>query len=148
MGKPEVPGFPPRRATTWQLIIFYYIESSNTRIIPKSSTAPLTPMKRKNFLLLSAAGTAAVAFPVWHYFLRDIEYPPLLAQPALLPDIWEPETLQKIGLAYQEQVPTESSENKLAKLLLKDLNPKSSTWLSFVFIQKSSSSLPWLLFQD
>ena len=74
-------------------------------------------MKRRNFILLGAAGFAAVSIPTAYYFLTDIEYDQALADPQLLSLIWDTETIKKIGNQYRLQMPSENSERPLVKSL-------------------------------
>ena len=74
-------------------------------------------MKRRNFILLGAAGVAAVSIPTAYYFLTDLEYDQALADPHLLSLIWDTETIKKIGNQYRLQMPSENSEQPLVKSL-------------------------------
>ena len=74
-------------------------------------------MKRRNFILLGAAGVAAVSIPTAYYFLTDLEYDQALADPQLLSLIWDTETIKKIGNQYRLQMPSENSERPLVKSL-------------------------------
>ena len=75
-------------------------------------------MKRKDFILLATTGIAAVAIPTSYYFLWDVEYNPLLAQPKSLSMIWDTETINKTGSAYRLQVPGEEGQRSLVNQLL------------------------------
>ena len=71
-------------------------------------------MKRRDFVLLSTAGIAAVAVPsAYFYFGDDVA----LTTPASLSLIWDTQTIKAIGTAYLHQVPDEASVRDLVALL-------------------------------
>ena len=74
-------------------------------------------MKRRNFILLTAAGTATIVLPTWYYKFRDLEYDQILTEPELLSYIWDDNTIQEIGKTYRDQYPDENSERVLVTLL-------------------------------
>lgn len=79
-------------------------------------------MKRRNFILLSATGFAAIAVPSLVLQSCAIEYDKSLALSQQLAYIWDKETMITVGKEYQKKYPKENSEQKLAKLLLKDIS--------------------------
>lgn len=79
-------------------------------------------MKRRNFILLSATGLAAIAVPSLVLQSCAIEYDKSLALSQQLAYIWDKETMITVGKEYQKKYPKENSEQKLAKLLLKDIS--------------------------
>ncbi len=74
-------------------------------------------MKRRNFLLIGAAGVAAVSIPTYNYYFGDVTYDPLLAQPPSLSLIWETHEIQAIGKKYIQQTPDERRVRTLVNLL-------------------------------
>jgi len=79
-------------------------------------------MKRRNFIIVSAVGAAAVSIPILFHLLDDIEYNPALGQPKSLMLIWDQETIKSIGNQYRSIYPKENSERSLVKLL-KEFDP-------------------------
>lgn len=79
-------------------------------------------MKRRNFILLSATGFAAIAVPSLVLQSCAIEYDKSLALSQQLAYIWDKETMITVGKEYHKKYPKENSEQKLAKLLLKDIS--------------------------
>lgn len=73
-------------------------------------------MKRRDFILSAAAGVGLVSYSAY-YFLSDIEYDPVIAQPQSLSLIWNNEKIRAIGNEYREKTPDESGERALVKLL-------------------------------
>ncbi len=74
-------------------------------------------MKRRNFLLIGAAGVAAISIPTYTYYFGDVTYDPLLAQPQSLSLIWETKEIQAIGKQYLKQTPDENRVRTLVNLL-------------------------------
>jgi len=75
-------------------------------------------MKRRNFILLTSAGVAALAIPTLVYSLRESAIDPLLFQPQSLANIWDTDTMNTIGLNYMLKVPKENRERILVKRLM------------------------------
>ncbi len=74
-------------------------------------------MIRRNFILMGVAGVAAISIPTYNYYVGDVNYNPLLAQPQSLSLIWETKEIQAIGKEYVKQTPDEQSARKLVNLL-------------------------------
>ena len=75
-------------------------------------------MKRRNFILLTSAGVAALAIPTLVYSLHKNAIDPLLSQPQSLANIWDTDTMNTIGLNYMLKVPKENRERILVKRLM------------------------------
>lgn len=75
-------------------------------------------MKRRNFIIISAVGIAAITIPALYSNFRDIEYDSSLAQPLSLSFIWDSDTLNSIGASYLMQVPKENNEQNLVKRII------------------------------
>jgi hypothetical protein len=75
-------------------------------------------MKRKDFILITAAGLTAISIPIVYAYLTKSEYDSLLAQPKSLSVIWDNQTINDIGNKYRSQVPGENRERLLVKQLL------------------------------
>ncbi len=75
-------------------------------------------MKRRNFILLTSAGVAALAIPTLVYSLHENPIDPLLFQPQSLANIWDTDTMNTIGLNYMLKVPKENRERILVKRLM------------------------------
>jgi hypothetical protein len=73
-------------------------------------------MKRRDFILSVVAGVSVVSISTY-YFFGDVEYDHVIAQPKSLSLIWNVQHINAIGKQYREQVPGESSERTLVKLL-------------------------------
>lgn len=84
-------------------------------------------MKRRNFILLSATGVTAMALPSLFLQSCNIEYDKSLALSQDLTYIWDEETMIAVGKEYQKKFPKENNEQKLAKLLLKDVLNEDGT---------------------
>jgi hypothetical protein len=78
-------------------------------------------MKRRNFIIIGAAGIAAASIPSAFYIFRDIEYDPALALPQSLSMIWDNEMIMSAGSSYRLETPVEDSERQLVKRLLAGL---------------------------
>jgi hypothetical protein len=84
-------------------------------------TCPINPfMKRRNFILIGAAGVAAVSVPSAFYFFRDIEYDKSLADPGSLLFILDGPAVVMLGEQYRILFPGEDSERFLARKLSAD----------------------------
>lgn len=81
-------------------------------------------MKRRNFILVTAGGIAALAIPSWYYIFGP-HYKNLLAEPELLSYIWEEQTIEKVGKQYLKMNSEENSEEVLSKLLSENTSPNS-----------------------
>jgi len=89
-------------------------------------------MKRRNFVILSGIGAAALSLPMSCARFRVTEYDPLLAEPELLSFIWDTETMMEMGALYRQLTPEEQSEGALVGLLLEDHSGKTYASLEFV----------------
>ncbi|MDX1639705.1 MAG: hypothetical protein R3281_17210 [Balneolaceae bacterium] len=85
-------------------------------------------MKRKQFLVLAAAGAFSATFPAVYSCSRPVEYPEALSRPQHLFSIWDPETARAVGNAYRVQHPGEAGRNRLVELLLNDLPVDSADY--------------------
>jgi hypothetical protein len=74
-------------------------------------------MKRRDLILVGAAGIAAISIPSAFYFFRDIEYDKALADPGPLLLILDGPAIAKIGEQYRSLFPGEDSERILARKL-------------------------------
>ncbi len=74
-------------------------------------------MKRRDFILLTSAGVAALAIPTLVYSLHEDPVDRLLFQPQSLANIWDTDTMNTIGLNYMLKVPKENRERILVKRL-------------------------------
>ena len=79
-------------------------------------------MKRRNFLYLSAVSAASLYIPLVGCNSRYTLSNKAVAQPQFLSHICDAKAIRAIGTAYKKQVPDESSDRKLASLILKDAN--------------------------
>lgn len=77
-------------------------------------------MKRRKFILLAAAGSAAVAIAGIECNSRPPAVYAVLEKPGALSRICDEQTIREIGLAYRLQKPEENSSQKLADALLTD----------------------------
>lgn len=75
-------------------------------------------MKRKDFILITAAGITAVSIPIAYSYLMDFEYDSFLVEPKALSFIWDNQTINDIGNKYRSQVTRENKERSLVKKLL------------------------------
>jgi hypothetical protein len=75
-------------------------------------------MKRRNFVILSGAGLAALSIPSACLQSGEPGYDPLLAEPGFLSYIWDDDTMIAIGKLYRAQVPEEGREADLLSVLL------------------------------
>lgn len=82
-------------------------------------------MKRQQFVLLGAAGIAALAVPSYWYYFTDADYDPVLARPEALSLIWEDAAIRDIGKKYQAMPAGESRQRGLVNAL-STLNAKES----------------------
>lgn len=83
-------------------------------------------MKRKKFLLLSAAGAASIVLPSVNSCNTAVEYPDSLAHPRSISMIWDSGQIESIGNAYLRKVPGQANKQALARSLLTDA-PSDST---------------------
>lgn len=83
-------------------------------------------MNRRNFVLLGAAGIAAISIPTSCSYFGDVEYDPLLAHPQALSVIWDNELIKTIGNKYRIQVPSEKNVRSLVNLLMEDISSNKS----------------------
>jgi len=83
-------------------------------------------VNRRNFILLSGGATVAIAIPTVNHFFGKISYPGSLAEPNSLTSILDFKELKELGKAYRAQVPEESTERTLAKLLSEKLPDEKS----------------------
>lgn len=74
-------------------------------------------MNRRHFIIIGAAGVAAVSIPTTYYFFKSVDYNPLLAQPQLLSLIWDNETMKYVGNQYRLQFSSEKSTKSLVRML-------------------------------
>jgi hypothetical protein len=82
-------------------------------------------MKRRNFILLSAAGVAAVGASYWYLNYYSQEHNSSIIEPESLSYIWDRETIITMGANYRKQIPMEDNETSLVKLLSTDINEDS-----------------------
>jgi len=75
-------------------------------------------MNRRNFVLLTSAGVAALAIPTLVYTMHKNPIDELLFQPQSLAKIWDTDTMNIIGLDYMLKVPKENRERILVKRLM------------------------------
>jgi hypothetical protein len=75
-------------------------------------------MNRRNFVLLTSAGVAALAIPTLVYTMHKNPVDELLFQPQSLAKIWDTDTMNIIGLNYMLKVPKENRERILVKRLM------------------------------
>lgn len=83
-------------------------------------------MKRRNFILLSSAGVAAVGASYWYLNYYNQEYNSSIVEPESLSYIWDRETIITMGTNYRKQFPVEDNETSLVKLLSTDTIEDSS----------------------
>jgi len=84
-------------------------------------------MKRRKFILLSAAGISAVALPALLLQSCKLKYGSSLAIPHQLTFIWDEETMIAAGKLYQQRFPEENNERTLITLLKKDVPEGNDT---------------------
>ena len=77
-------------------------------------------MKRRSFLWLSIAGTAALTVPHFSCDTKNQALEKTLSQPEVLSRICDEKTLKDIGHAYRKKIETEDDYNKLQHFLLSD----------------------------
>lgn len=82
-------------------------------------------MKRRNFILLSTGGVAALAIPTWYNLYGPFDYNPLLVEPELLSYIWDNNTISEIGQNYRQLFPNENTERRLVSLLTEHISSDS-----------------------
>jgi hypothetical protein len=72
-------------------------------------------MKRRNFIMITSAGIAALAIPTLVYSLREGPIDVIMFQPQSLAKIWDTDTMNTIGLNYMLKVPKENRQRTLVK---------------------------------
>src|SRR4249919_2963427 len=77
-------------------------------------------MKRRKFILLTAAGSAAIAITGIRCNGRPPAIYHILEKPGALSLICDEQTIREIGMAYRLQKPEENSALKLTDALLTD----------------------------
>ncbi|MEJ2163699.1 MAG: hypothetical protein P8X60_10455 [Robiginitalea sp.] len=77
-------------------------------------------MKRRNFVILSGIGVAALSLPAACSQFQVPAYDPLIAEPELLSFIWDTETMIEMGALYRDLTPEEDTEDELLQMLLGD----------------------------
>ncbi len=82
-------------------------------------------MKRRNFILLSAAGVAAAGTSYWYLNYYSQEHNRSIIEPESLSYIWDRETIIAMGKNYRKQFPMEANETSLVKLLSTDIDEDS-----------------------
>ncbi len=83
-------------------------------------------MKRRNFIVLTAAGTAVIGASYWYLRYYDQKQDGSMAIPESLSYIWDSATIMEIGFNYRKQIPEEDSEQSLVKFLLDDTQDEVS----------------------
>lgn len=87
-------------------------------------------MKRKDFIIITAAGITAIAIPLAYSYFVKFEYDIKLAQPKSLLLIWDNQTINEIGNKYRFQVPQEKNERTLVKQILTEIDSDNlSLWI-------------------
>jgi hypothetical protein len=81
-------------------------------------------MKRRNFIMLTAAGVAALAVPSTLYYL-EVSKEKTLAHPYSLSQIWDAETIRTIGMGYLTLVPAENDQKLISDILLSKIEDQS-----------------------
>lgn len=76
-------------------------------------------MKRSQFILLSAAGVAAIGTSYWYLNYYRSDHPKSINQPHALSLIWDSKMIDAMGQIYRKQLPEEDDEPTLRELLLK-----------------------------
>ena len=74
-------------------------------------------MKRRNFILLSTIGAAAIGTSYWYLMYSDDGYYNTLHYTDVLSNIWDTETLMDIGFAYRELYKDEDDELVLTQAI-------------------------------
>ena len=87
-------------------------------------------MNRRKFILLSGGVVAVAAIPAAYYFFGKVDYPSSFSNPISLAPILDSKAMKELGAAYCTQVPDESTERTIAKLLLKKLPTGDSQFTS------------------
>ena len=82
-------------------------------------------MNRRNFVLLTSAGVAALAIPTLVYTFHKSPLDDILFQPQSLAKIWDTDTMNIIGLNYMLKVPKENRERILVRRLMGKSNGES-----------------------
>jgi len=87
-------------------------------LVISSNEKPL-PVKRRNFIKLSALSAGAFTIP-FLYSCNTKTFNAAITQPLFLSHIFDAKTMKETGLAYIKQVPAEDSKSKLVTLLEDD----------------------------
>ncbi|MEP2936263.1 MAG: hypothetical protein ABJM06_12350 [Gilvibacter sp.] len=74
-------------------------------------------MERRQFIILSAIGAAAIGTSVWYFKYYNSEIPNSLDRPHALSHIWDTDMISAMGEAYRKQLPSEDNESRLRQLL-------------------------------
>lgn len=83
-------------------------------------------MKRRNFIILSSLGVAALGASYWYLMYSEEGYYNSLHYPDTLSSIWDTQTIMEIGMEYRNQVPNEDSE----EFLFQSLSSQTSNTIS------------------
>jgi hypothetical protein len=89
-------------------------------------------MKRRDFLLTTSIGIAAISIPSYYYYFGNASYDSLLGEPQSLSLIWDTETIESVGILYREKFHEESREKSLARLLTKEIPAGNSDLASAI----------------
>jgi hypothetical protein len=73
-------------------------------------------MKRRNFIMITAAGIAAISIPSTFYYL-EVAKDNALAHPQSLSQIWDAETIRAIGSGYLKLVSVENDQKALSEII-------------------------------
>lgn len=73
-------------------------------------------MKRRNFIMITAAGIAAISIPSTFYYLGVVK-DNALTNPQSLSQIWDTETIRAIGSGYLKQVSSENDQKALSEII-------------------------------
>ncbi|WP_276500440.1 hypothetical protein [Terrimonas pollutisoli] len=79
-------------------------------------------MKRRTFILMTLAATAAVTCPIVHNKASHNPAKDPLAWPEDLGKLTDQNTIREIGLYYKKLLPSKYKEEKLRRILLSDFN--------------------------
>lgn len=75
-------------------------------------------MKRKNFLLITAAALTVATIPVYRYYKKRSRYYNPLITPEDLSRFCDEKVIREIGMIYRDMAPAENQKKKLTDLLL------------------------------
>ena len=79
-------------------------------------------MERRKFLIGIGSVTVLTLSGAAYYITQPLAYDGSIAEPQLLSQIWDSETILSIGSTYVSETPDENSENILAKTLLENMS--------------------------